>query len=143
MPKAAQPKPVAATPVQALRIDGNQDDHEQAALELCAKLGWSGEFDWELSGIAVVDAQNFVRKVLHEAFQAGGRNEPADAIVNNAIEHLALDEQDEIDALAELLNAAQADGYAKFKQVNPHGLPVPPAPTTIANAVSNIDLRNS
>lgn len=90
----AQPKPRAPTPPTHVEVAGTQEMFEDVGRELAAKLGWTGEEDWEQFEITVADARGYLVKCLHEQYQAAARGEEQPDY-KAACEHLAVDTAEE------------------------------------------------
>lgn len=108
MPEIAKPRPPEVHP-EFVHTAGKQEDHFSAAAELAAKLGWKGNDDWVANDIAVVDARNYLAKVLHEHFihAAKGEELPDHAA---ACEHLGLTDEGERALVAAALKTAHEAG---------------------------------
>lgn len=82
-----------------------QDDFEAEAIAVAEAIGYGGEPEWEIEGMAVRDARVYLRKCLHEihveAF-GGPQATTHEAIVG----HLSLDEEAS-GVLLELLGSAR------------------------------------
>ena len=100
MPAKAQPPPKPKTPPKQVHLAGKQEQFDEPASKLAAALGWEGEPNWLANDITVADATNYIRKTMHEHFQAGAKGEDQPDY-REACEHLAVDndaEQAAIDA---------------------------------------------
>jgi hypothetical protein len=100
MPVKLQAPVVVPVPPTHVQSAGKQEDFIEAGVSLAAALGWDGPPDHIGNGIAVVDAQAFIVRVLHEHYIAGAKGEPQPDY-RAACEHLAVDdakEQAAIDA---------------------------------------------
>lgn len=97
LPKAAPPPPPRKKGGNSgslrgpmnLRVLREPESYEEAAHTLAASLGWEGEWNLQLNGVQVKDAQNFLVKTLHELHIAvlnGKELTPALAVA----EHLGL-----------------------------------------------------
>jgi hypothetical protein len=67
-PAPAKFRPKASAQFSApLALQAKRQEHFQdEAVDLAAAYGWAGDPAWVLNGIRVEDAQNFIRKTLHE-----------------------------------------------------------------------------
>lgn len=88
---------------------GKQEDFFAPANELAAKLGWSGDPDWELYDIRVEDALGFIIKTMHEHHIAGATGKPQPDY-KAVCEHLSVDNDEEQAAIDAALKAAYESG---------------------------------
>ena len=148
MPKeVAKPRPappIPAKPAAAVFSHKEQEHFTDEAIKLAAELGFSGDADNILrfvdeqtgSGIRVEDAQNYLRKILHELHQAAltpGRSAPT---ADQVCEHLAVTDADEIAHVAATLEAAFKREVAEAP-ANPAEVARAPK---LANIEANIDI---
>jgi hypothetical protein len=91
-----------------------QEEFEQASIELAARLGWEGNPRDELFRIRVVDAQNYLRKTMHEIHVH--HVDPAACslpTVDSVADYLGIvgenDETERLQILTEVLNDLTAD----------------------------------
>lgn len=163
MTTTAKVRPVAVVPPPAaVRVDGisqtglgpivpqskRQHHFQDTAIELAAKYGWSGEPNAEILGLRVADAQNFLRKTLHEIHvaAAGGSPCPDFAPVAAHFEHVdpkdetktvrSLDAEDTAELLETLTSVYDAE-VAELKSHDPKKL----EQLFKANAAEDIETR--
>lgn len=84
-----------------------QHHYDAPAKALCAHLGWDGDPDAEKNGIRVADAVTYIRKVLHEIHVAAVAVDKIATTIEQAIEHLALTDPEEIAVITQALGDAQ------------------------------------
>jgi hypothetical protein len=110
MPQAAKPKPREQLPPGFLQTAGDQQQFNEAAMQLGAELGWKGEPEWLTNDITVLDAVMYLRRKLHETFIAAAKGEEQPSHLD-VCEHLAVDNDDEQAAV----EAAFAEAFATGK----------------------------
>jgi hypothetical protein len=109
MPKPAAPPPPPPENPNLVKYAGQREAFDAPAVALAEKLGWFGEPNWVTNGIAVVDAQNYIGKTMHEHFAANALKQERPDVATAAM-HLGLEDAAEIAMLEMALDLAYEDG---------------------------------
>jgi hypothetical protein len=143
-PTAEAPPPPAPSPFKGTGSSGlgpiamqtkRQEHFDEHAVALAASLGWEGEPTLQIGGFAVADAQNFLRKTLHEIHNAVVAGEPCPDL-SHVGEHLGLSGEHAA-ALLPVLAEIYSDEVAELQGLDPKAL----KRKLEANAAEDVEAR--